>query len=191
MSQNPVIQAITEEDFKNQFFRDFTFVDTWLVTKTYETGDKVFYDVEKRFYESIVPANIGNLPTDDTKWKQVPFNELISDLDINNAFTEACITFNDALFTSDANLKLGFLYLSAHYLVHDLNANGVSGTGQVGIVNSRSVGNVSEGFSIPQAYLDNPIYSFYVGSTYGLKYLNMVLPRLAGNVVAIDGATIA
>lgn len=191
MSQNPVIQAITEDDFKSQFFRDFTFIDTWLVTITYKIGDKIFFDVDKRFYESITSGNIGNLPTDVTKWKQIPFNELISDLDINNAFTEACITFNDALFTSDDNLKLGFLYLSAHYLVHDLNANGVSGVGQVGIVNSRSVGSVSEGFTIPQAYLDNPIYSFYAKSTYGIKYLNMVLPRLPGNVVAIEGATIA
>lgn len=191
MSQNPVIQAITEDDFKAQFFRDFTFINTWLVTITYATGNQVFFDVEKRFYESLTNGNIGNLPTDDTKWKQIPSNKLISDLDINNAFAEACVTFNEALFTNDDNLKLGFLYLSAHYLVHDLNANGLSGAGQIGIVSSRSVGSVSEGFSIPQAFLDKPIYSFYVRSTYGIKYLNMVLPRLAGNVVSIEGATIA
>ena len=31
---NPIIQALTPEDFKNQFWRDFKFIDTWLVGST-------------------------------------------------------------------------------------------------------------------------------------------------------------
>jgi len=39
---NPIIQALTPEDFKNQFWRDFTFINTWLVGTTYNTGNQVF-----------------------------------------------------------------------------------------------------------------------------------------------------
>jgi hypothetical protein len=51
------------------------------------------------------------------------------------------------------------------------------------------VGNVSESYSIPHAYMDNPVYSFYTQSAYGLKYLSLVLPGIVGNVVAVGGAT--
>jgi hypothetical protein len=45
---NPITQAITVEDFKNQFYRDFNYIDTWLVGTTYNIGDQVFYDVNKK-----------------------------------------------------------------------------------------------------------------------------------------------
>ena len=186
---NPVIQALTPEDFKNQFWRDFTFVSTWLVGTTYNTGDQVFYDVNKKFYQCLNDGIVGTLPTVTTDWKEIANTGLVSDLDITNAYAEACITFNDTLFTSDDDMTLGYLYLSAHYLVHDLNAGGVDGSGVVGLANSRSVGNVSESYTIPQPYLDSAVYSFYTRSSYGLKYLNMIIPRLVGNVVTVAGAT--
>jgi len=185
---NPVIQALTPEDFKNQFWRDFTFVDTWLVGSTYNTGDQVFYDVNKRFYQCLNDGVIGNLPTNINDWKEISNVGLVSDLDITNAYAEACITFNDALFDDNADIILGYLYLAAHYLVNDLNAGGQSGT-QAGLVNSRSVGNVSESYSIPQWQLDDPILGFYAGSSYGRKYLNMILPRLTGNITTVKGCT--
>jgi hypothetical protein len=185
---NPITQAITVEDFKNQFYRDFNYIDTWLVGTTYNIGDQVFYDVNKKFYQCLNNGIIGVVPTDITDWKETPNTGLVSDLDITNAFAEACITFNDNLFSDDEDIKLGYLYVSAHYLVHDLNAGGAE-NGSSGQVNSRSVGNVSESYSIPQWQLDNPIYGFYAKTSYGNKYLNMVLPRLVGNFGTVEGCT--
>jgi len=185
---NPIIQALTPEDFKNQFWRDFTFVDTWLVGTTYNTGNQVFYDVNKRFYQCLNDGVIGTLPTVTTDWKEISNVGLVSDLDITNAYAEACITFNDALFDDDDDIVLGYLYLAAHYLVNDLNAGGQNSS-QAGLANSRSVGNVSESYSIPQWQLDDPILSFYAGSSYGRKYLNLILPRLTGNIATVEGAT--
>jgi len=185
---NPIIQALTPEDFKNQFWRDFTFINTWLVGTTYNTGNQVFYDVNKRFYQCLNDGVIGTLPTVTTDWKEISNVGLVSDLDITNAYAEACITFNDALFDDDDDIVLGYLYLAAHYLVNDLNAGGQNSS-QAGLANSRSVGNVSESYSIPQWQLDDPILSFYAGSSYGRKYLNLILPRLTGNIATVEGAT--
>ena len=65
---NPIIQALTVEDFKVQFYRDFNFIDTWLVTTAYVVGNQVFYDVNRKFYENIQDVT-GGLPTDATNWK--------------------------------------------------------------------------------------------------------------------------
>lgn len=185
---NPVLTALTPEDFKQQFFRDFTYIDTWLVGSTYNTADQVFYDVNRKFYQCLNDGVIGTLPTVTTDWKNIAATGLVSDLDITNAYAEACVTFNSALFTSDDDMVLGYLYLAAHYLVNDLNAGGADSSSE-GVVNSRSVGNVSESYTIPQWQLDSPIYSFYTKSSYGRKYLNMILPRLAGNMTTVAGAT--
>lgn len=185
---NPVTQAITVDDFKTQFYRDFNFIDTWLVTTPYVVGNQVFYDVNRRFYDNILDVT-GGLPTDTLNWKQITdIAGLVSDLDITNAFAEACISFNDTFFDDDDDIKLGYLYLAAHYLVNDLNAGGID-SASAGLANTRSVGNVSESYSIPQWMLDDKILSFYAQSSYGRKYLNMILPKLTGNVVAIDGCT--
>ena len=187
---NPVIQALTPEDFKVQFFRDFNYIDTWLIGSTYNTGDQVFYDVNRKFYQCLNDGVIAILPTVTADWKNIPADGLVSDLDITNAYAEACVTFNSALFTSDADMVLGYLYLAAHYLVNDLNAGGADSSAE-GIVNSRSVGNVSESYTIPQWQLDSPVFSFYTKSSYGRKYLNMILPRIAGNMTTVCGATTA
>jgi len=184
---NPILQALTPEDFKNQFWRDFKFINTWLIGFTYNTGDQVFYDVNKTFYQCLNNGIIGTLPTDITDWKEISNVGLVSDLDITNAYAEACGSFNDALFDDSSDMILGYLYLTAHYLVNDLNAGGQSDT-QAGLVNSRSVGNVSESYTIAEWMID-PILGFYAKSSYGRKYVNMILPRLTGNIVTVEGAT--
>lgn len=185
---NPIIQAITVDDFKTKFYRDFTYINNWDILTTYNVGDKVFYDVNNKFYQCLNSAVLGVVPTNNIDWKNIEPNDLISDLDITNAFAEACISFNDSLFSDSDDMILGYLYLTAHFLVNDLNAGGVDG-GQIGIANSRSVGNVSESYSIPQVYLDNPTFAFLSRSSYGAKYLNMVIPRLAGNMACVWGGT--
>ena len=58
------------------------------------------------------------LPTVTTAWTL--YNDSVlnytQDNDIQEAFSEAMINFNEGLFPDDATRKLVFLYLAAHYL---------------------------------------------------------------------------
>ena len=185
---DPITQAITVEDFKSQFYRDFVFISTW-VAGTYNTGDQVFYDINNKFYEAIQDG-VASVPTTVVDWKEISPIGLVSDKDITNAYAEACVNFNSSLFSDPDETKLAYLYLAAHYLVNDLNAGGIESAGSSPVA-SRSVGNVSESYSIPQWQLENPIFSFYTKSSYGLKYLNLVLPKLTANMGTVAGCTSA
>lgn len=114
----------------------------------------------------------------------------ILDQDITNAFQEAKVVFNPALFGSDDEIKLGYLYLTAHYLCIDIaNANaGLTSAGSFP-VSSRSVGSVSESYAVPDAFTDNPVLMGYMKTGYGAKYLSLLLPRIVGNVVSVAGGT--
>jgi hypothetical protein len=118
--------------------------------------------------------------------------DTVMDADISRAFSEAIVGLNQALYTDDTTIKMVYLYLAAHYLVLDIraaNAN-IEGSGFFP-VNSRSAGSVSESYAVPQAYLDSPILSIYSQTQYGMKFLALTLPMLAGNVVSVYGGTSA
>jgi hypothetical protein len=115
----------------------------------------------------------------------------VTDDDINKAFSEAKIGLNQGLFSSDDNIRIGYLYLTAHYLVNDLKTalQGIGGVADMPL-SGRTVGSVSETYSIPKAYTDDPILAFYTQSRYGMKYLSLVLPSIVGNVGVVAGATV-
>lgn len=115
----------------------------------------------------------------------------VQDGDINRAFGEAQMNFNQALFGSDQNITIAYMYITAHYLVNDLRAaaGGVEGTPSFP-VSSRSVGSVSEAYVVPDRYKDDAVLSFYTTTPYGLKYLSLVLPGLAGNFHVSLGRTL-
>ena len=189
------IHTITTADFKSLFKRDFAYLPEYSATELYNTGNRVYYTTTKLFYDCKVDGTINILPTVTSNWSKVTddIENYISDDDLNKAFSEAKVTFNQALFDTDNNIKMGFLYLAAHYLVNDLRAamGGINGTGAAGILSSRSVGNVSESYGVPQAYLDDPIFAFFTSSAYGLKYLSLVWGKLRGNFGVVCGTTLA
>lgn len=110
--------------------------------------------------------------------------------DIQKAFAEAWMNFNSSFFETEDDKKLGFLYLSAHYLVIDLqnSSQGINGKYE-GLMTNKSVGSVSVGYTIPNWVTDHPIYSLLSQTKYGLKYLSLIIPMLVGNVVAVKGIT--
>lgn len=185
------LSAITIDDFKAQFPRDFPYLPVW-VAGSYNKDEEVYYAVNRLFYTAKENGVVA-IPTDATKWELTDdsIDNFVQDSDITRAFAEAMISFNQRLFTTDANIKIGYLYLTAHYLVNDLNT-AMAGLGAAGYfpLASRSVGSVSESYSIPQKYLDDPLLSFYTQSRYGMKYLALVLPKLRGNVGVVCGATL-
>jgi len=185
------LSTITAQDFKDNFFRDFPYLITWQAADTYVLSNEVYYLPTKQFYRCAV-ASTTDLPTVTASWTLIVdevFNYVL-DADIAKAFAEAKIVFNQGLFGTDDEITLGYLYLTAHYLANDINAaqQGVAGAGSFSVA-SRSVGNVSESYAIPEAYTSDPILAFFAKSSYGLKYLSLVMPKLVGNMIAIGGTT--
>ena len=115
---------------------------------------------------------------------------LVRDKDITTAFTQANANFNIALFANQGTYSEALLLLAAHYLTTNLLASsqGLAGTAQW-LTNSKAVGNVSEGFSIPERILRSPILSIYSRTLYGMTYLSIIAPLLVGNVRLVCGAT--
>lgn len=115
----------------------------------------------------------------------------VTDTDIANAEIETQYQINQCLFEDQNSYNLGYLYLSAHNLVMNIRASSQGLSGQYDwLINSKAVGNVSEGISIPQRILDNPIYSMLSQTPYGVKYLGMILPFLSGVMFTVPGRTL-
>ncbi|MEZ5691189.1 MAG: DUF4054 domain-containing protein [Rickettsiales bacterium] len=115
---------------------------------------------------------------------------LVKDSDIERALDEALLFFNKSLYQSENAIKSAFLYLAAHILVINLrNASNSLEESASFPVSSHSAGSVSESFSIPQKYINDPILSGYTQTNYGMKFLAITLPALTGNVAAISGGT--
>lgn len=204
------LSTITVADFKAQFRRDFPYIPTYDGTQIYNSGDVVYFPPTNLFCQSIVDSLKGIAPVveydkgfkydapgiqydkNGKYWIKyiTDIDNYIADQDITNAFAEAMVLFNQALFATDATQKLGFLYLAAHFLCNDINAarGGVNSTGRF-MMTSRTVGSVSESYQVPQQFLDNPNLASYMTSAYGAKYLNMILPQLTGNVRAVWGGS--
>lgn len=184
------LNTVTVADFKVLFRRDFPFLPSYDATKIYNIGDKAFYN--GLFYESKSDGIINVLPSITASWNKVidTQDNYILDEDITKAFSESQMLLNQGLFGSDAQIKIGYLYLSAHYLSNDIRT-ALQGVQSIGaqIMNSRTVGSVTESYTIPQAYIDDPILAFYTTTGYGMKYLSLVLPGTRGNVGVVQGWT--
>lgn len=116
--------------------------------------------------------------------------DTIADEDLTKAFAEAKINFNVGLWSTQAEMTVAFLYLSAHYLVCDIQAakEGVNSS-SVFSVSSRSIGSVSESYQVPEWVTQSPYLSHFASTRYGMKYVSLLRPRLVGNVAVFQGAT--
>ena len=115
----------------------------------------------------------------------------VTDADIAKAFTQVNVNINECLFGYQAAYTQGYLLLAAHFLVTDLRASSQGINGQYAFLeSSKSVGSVSQSFSIPQRFLDNPYFSMLMKTNYGAQFLQLILPQLAGNIGFVYGRTL-
>ncbi len=118
-------------------------------------------------------------------------NAGVMDADINKAYGQASININPNLFASQSTYTIGYLLLAAHYLVTDLRMSSQGLNGQYSWVEtSKSVGSVSQSFSVPQKIMDNPYLAMLSRTNYGAKYLELIIPQLAGAVFPTAGRTL-
>lgn len=114
----------------------------------------------------------------------------VVDADIEKAVGQTDVNINRNLFTSQQAYTIGYVLLTAHYLVLDLRNASQGLKGQFNFLEtSKTVGSVSQSFSIPQRILDNPYFAMLTKTTYGAKYLEHILPQLAGPFGVVYGRT--
>lgn len=185
-----IFDTVTIEQFKAYFDRDFPFLPLYNELKTYWIGDLVFED--DNFYQSLEDDNEGHPLNNTTYWKKVKGDKYayITDEDIEKAMTQARPNANE-MFGATCNEKLNiYLHLIAFYLVFDMKnaATGINSS-YLGTLASKSVGDVSESYNIPQWMLEDPMFSIYSQNGYGLKYLSLIAPYLAITLLFSRGET--
>lgn len=117
--------------------------------------------------------------------------EGVTDNDINKAFSQTNVNINPALFANQGQYQIGYLLLAAHYLVTDLRMASQGLNGQYNWAEqSKSVGSVSQSFAIPPKILENPYFAMLARTNYGAKYLELLMPQLAGAMFPVFGRTL-
>lgn len=182
---------ITTQDFKDFFNKgEFKFLIDWNGETVYLKNEEVYYNY--LFYTSLVNNNVNNEPDQSPEqWEETEdnINNFITDNDILKAFVEAKGNFNVNAFSKDeALLKHVFLLLTAHYLVMDINM--LNGGYSNFLMTSKSVGSVSASYGIPNKILDNPLFNYFAGTSFGMKYLSYLYTRAVGNVKVVKGTTL-
>ena len=119
-------------------------------------------------------------------------NEFVKDSDISKGLDLAFVNFNIELFANQQSFTIGYLLLSAHYLVTNLRASSQGISGQfTWLESSKSVSSVSQSFAIPPDILSNPYISMLMKTTYGAKFIELIYPSLVGQVFTSMGKTTA
>ncbi len=114
----------------------------------------------------------------------------ILDQDIAKAFGQTNVNINQALYADQGSYNISYFLLAAHYLVVDIQMASQGINGQFNFVEqSKSVGSVSQSFAIPQRILDDPYFSMLSKTNYGAKFLQLLLPQLAGQMWIAHGST--
>lgn len=117
--------------------------------------------------------------------------EKVTDFDLARAFT-AAVQFNmsASLFGSQSAFSYAMNLLAAHYLCQTLQAGGTGLGGKAEwLTNSKTVGNVTESYSIPERVLKSPFLAKLSKTTYGAQFLELVSPQLIGNFQSFHGIT--
>ena len=180
--------SYTVEQFKAQFPR---FTPQYLSSITFQNGKTYFKNnvvyYEDAFYICVVDSTVSVPAPNNEKWQV--YNDSVlnytQDEDIQEAIQEASINFNKSLFGDCNKAKTAFGLLVAHYLTIDFN-NAI-GANNIGIPTSKSVGSVSEGYTIPAWLNNNEALSVFATTGYGVKYASLLRPYLVGNVMLFKG----
>lgn len=116
--------------------------------------------------------------------------DYVLDTDISKAQGEAKFNINMSFFGTQENFNIGFNYLTAHYLVTDLqnSSQGIAGK-YTWLEASKSAGSVSQSFAIPERITKNPLYALIAATRYGAKYLSLILPNMVGRIFSTPGRT--
>jgi hypothetical protein len=119
-----------------------------------------------------------------------PTDRKVSDSDIQVQLDCAGRWLPQDLLPSQGQYTDAYLYLAAHYLSVRMQESASGPFGQASwLQQSKTVGDVSEAFSIPRNIQRNPHLAALCGTRYGARFVSMILPYCIGNVRIHEGAT--
>lgn len=117
-------------------------------------------------------------------------SDKVTNSDITKAINESQFFLNDSLFETQAEYDIAAGYIAAHCLVTNLKNSSQGLNGQFSwLENSKSIGSVSQSFTIPDDILKNTHYAMVAKTIYGAKYLSLVIPMLRGAMYSCTGTT--
>jgi hypothetical protein len=115
----------------------------------------------------------------------------VTDTDIQNAIGDA-VAFdpNQGFFATQADFTRAFLFLTAHYLQQSLLAATEGLSSQYNwLTTSKSVGDVSESYQIPEWAGRDPMLCDFGKTRYGARFLTIISPFLVGHMTALCRAS--
>ena len=163
----------------------------WKAPIAYAKNDRAIYTVNFKYkvFKSLKDDNY-TVPTsgDWMEDEEVTINDFILDADIEKAMREASNKFNPSLFGSIEDKKLAFSYLTAFFLVYDLQMakDGTNSSWSNPVV-KREVGKMAVWYQVPEEMKNYPSYSFLSRNKYGLKYFELIRAKLTGNIKTFIG----
>ena len=185
------MEYTTIEQFKTFFVRDFPFLPVFIDGNIYNKDVEVYYSPEMLFYKSMSNGTTSTPSSINTDWEQVDddIKNYVLDTDVADAIIQADMTINTNL--SPGLIEIAHKYLSAHILCDSISMSRTGLQSQYnGIVASKSVGSVSESFSIPEKMLKVPTFAWLNTTKYGNKYISLIYPYIIGGVgIAFGGST--
>lgn len=119
----------------------------------------------------------------------------VMDIDITKALNQATFMFNKDLWDA-TEISIAFLTASAHFLVLNLqSAGGLSAVNRnqgqnshgQGVIASKSVGQISVNYTVPDFAINVPALAQFMKTDFGQLYLQMLQPRLIGGVQTMSG----
>lgn len=163
----------------------------WVAPIAYQKNDRVIYteNFKYKVFKSLEDDNY-TVPTsgDWMEDEENTINDFILDADIEKAMREASNKFNPSLFGTLEDKKLAFSYLTAFFLVYDLQmAKEGTSSSWSNPVTKREVGKMAVWYEVPAEMKNYPSYSFLSRNQYGLKYFELIRAKLAGNIRTFIG----
>lgn len=163
----------------------------WVAPIAYQKNDRVIYteNFKYKVFKSLEDNNY-TVPTsgDWMEDEENTINDFILDADIEKAMREASNKFNPSLFGTLEDKKLAFSYLTAFFLVYDLQmAKDGTNSSWSNPVTKREVGKMAVWYEVPAEMKNYPSYSFLSRNKYGLKYFELIRAKLAGNIRTFIG----
>ena len=116
----------------------------------------------------------------------------ITDYEVNRAQVAATqFNVSSNLFMNQQAFSYAYNLLTAHYLCKQ-TANSLAGMAGKAewVTNSKTVGDVSESYQIPDRVISSPFLSKLGSTTYGAEFLELVSPSLVGNMASYHRCTL-
>lgn len=107
----------------------------------------------------------------------------VLDTDIQGAILDAQFNVNPGLFPNQTMFSRAFLYLAAHQMIEKIKMAAAGVQSQYSwLTKSKTVGDVSQSFEIPEVIKNSPFLANIGTTRYGAMYLQIIAPLLVGNI---------